>query len=73
LISFLFLALFLLVKAQQTNDFKRCNPPPASPDCKGLPNTPVTVCYNGWVPGKKTDCGPLLVFMIMKLGTSKHL
>jgi hypothetical protein len=42
LILFLSLALFLFVKAQQTNDFKRCNPPPASPDCKGLPNPPGT-------------------------------
>jgi hypothetical protein len=62
LILFLFLASFLLVRAQQANDFKICNPPPASFDCKGLPNPPGTVCYNGWVPGKKNrlwTCLPL--------------
>jgi hypothetical protein len=65
LILFLSLALFLFVKAQQTNDFKRCSPPPDQPDCKGLPNPPGTVCYNGWVPGEKTNCGsacPLSIY-----------
>jgi hypothetical protein len=56
LISFLFLSLFLLVRAQQTSDYKRCDPFGRA-DCTGL-LPPGTVCYNGWVPGKKTDCGP---------------
>jgi hypothetical protein len=64
LILFLFLALFLLasfllVRAQQTSDYKRCDPDQSvsAEDCTGLLQ-PGTVCYNGWVPGKKTDCGP---------------
>jgi hypothetical protein len=48
---FLFLALFLLVKAQQIGDFKICSESD-DPDCTGL-RPPGTVCYNGWVPGKK--------------------
>ena len=52
------LASFLLVRAQQTSDYKRCDPDPlVSTDCTDL-LPPGTVCYNGWVPGKKTGCGP---------------
>ena len=59
MISFLFLSslLFLFVKAQQTSDYKRCDPFGVA-DCTGLLNKPGTVCYNGWVPGEKTRCGP---------------
>jgi hypothetical protein len=62
LISFLFLSLFLFVKAQQTSDVKECRRY-GNPDCEGL-IPPVTVCYNGWVPGKKTDCGPSCPYSI---------
>jgi hypothetical protein len=44
-----------LVKAQQTSDYKECNPS-GEANCEGL-SMPVPVCYNGWVPGEKTDCG----------------
>ena len=62
LISFLFLSLFLLVRAQQSSDYKECSPSKAA-DCIGL-SMPVPVCYNGWVPGKKTDCGPACPYSI---------
>jgi hypothetical protein len=63
LISFLFLSLFLLVRiAQQASDYKECNPFGRA-DCTGL-SIPVPVCYNGWVPGKKTDCGPACPYSI---------
>jgi len=63
LISFLFLSLFLLVRiAQQASDYKECSLS-GDADCRGL-TSPVTVCYNGWVPGKKTDCGPSCPYSI---------
>jgi hypothetical protein len=72
LISFLFLSLFLFVKAQQTSDYKECSPS-GQPDCIGL-SMPVPVCYNGWVPGKKqiVDLLALIVFMITNLDTEDH-
>jgi hypothetical protein len=63
LVSFLFLSLFLLVRiAQQAGDYKECSLS-GDPECKGL-SEPVPVCYNGWVPGKKTDCGPACPYSI---------
>jgi hypothetical protein len=63
LISFLFLSLFLLVRiAQQASDYIECSLS-GSVDCTGL-SKPVSVCYNGWVPGKKTDCGPACPYSI---------
>jgi len=63
LISFLFLSLFLLVKiAQQASDYKECSLS-GDADCDGL-SMPVSVCYNSWVPGKKTDCGPACPYSI---------
>jgi hypothetical protein len=63
LVSFLFLSLFLLVRiAQQASDYKECSLS-GSADCTGL-SEPVPVCYNGWVPGKKTDCGPACPYSI---------
>ena len=67
LISFLFLSLFLLVRiAQQASDYKECSLS-GDANCSGLTST-VTVCYNGWVPGKKqiVDLLVLIVFMIMQ-------
>jgi hypothetical protein len=65
LISFLFLSLssFLFVKTQQTSDFIECDIS-GLPVCRGLV-PPVPVCYNGWVPGKKTDCGPACPYSIL--------
>jgi hypothetical protein len=58
--------------AQQASDFIECSIS-GLPSCEGL-TPPVSVCYNGWVPGKKqiVDLLALIAFMIMQKDTEDH-